>query len=138
MKNCTKNTAIALSQLSLFDSPKQVEQPYLLSNTKVTQPDPLQIGYIPDTDRTVPDKFCRLIHQESQIDIPGQFSHSEAQKILASKRRRTASMHLGWSALQITRDWDFSYFANGIPRCRDKLLLLLELINSRCGGEANG
>lgn len=120
MRNCTKNTAIALSQLSLFESPKQVEQPYLISDTKDEQPFPWQIGYILDSDRVTPDKFCRLIHHESRIDLPGQFSHSEAKKIL-----------------QITRDWDFSLDANGIPRCRDKLLLLLELINGRCGGEAD-
>ena len=114
------NTAIALSQLSLFDSPKVAKQPYLNNDIKDDQPFPLQIASVPDTDRTDNNKFCRLIHHESQIDIPGQFSHPEAKKIL-----------------QITRDWDFSLDANGIPRCRDKLLLLLELINSRQGGEGN-
>ena len=107
-------------QLSLFESFKQIERSSQGCNTKDDQPYPLQIGYVSDTDRNRSDRFCRLIHHESKIDLPGQFSHAEAKKIL-----------------QITRDWDFSLDANGIPRCRDKLLLLLDLINSRHGGESN-
>lgn len=133
MKNCTKNTAIgkavtkgaiATRQLSLFDSPIVAAKPETEQNLESDKPFPLQIGYIPDSLRTAPDRFCRLIHYNSLLNIPGQYTHPQAEEIL-----------------RITRYWDWGLNDLGIPRCRDKLLLLLSSFNSdrpwQVGGEAN-
>lgn len=113
-------------QLSLFDSTLSTTQHETRSQVESAGPFPLQIGYIPDRNRTAPDRFCKLIHYESNLNIPGQYTHPEAEEIL-----------------RITRDWDFSLNGLGIPRCRDKLLLLLSSFNRdradglKVGGEAN-
>ena len=133
MKNYTKNTAIgkavtkgaiATRQLSLFDSPIVAAKPETEQNLKSDKPFPLQIGYIPDRSRTAPDRFCKLIHYESSLNIPGQYTHPEAEEIL-----------------RITRDWDWELNGLGIPRCRDKLLLLLSSFSCdrpcQVGGEAD-
>jgi hypothetical protein len=127
MKNCTKNTAVGeknsrslieSQQLSLFGLP-QVEKSNKQLYTESDKPFPLQIGYIPDKLRSAPDRFCRLIHYESQPEIPGQYTHPQAEEIL-----------------RITRDWDWELNGLGIPRCRDKLLLLLDKFSNK-GGEAD-
>lgn len=132
MKNCTKNTAIgkavafgaiATRQLSLFDSPIVAGKPETPQNLESDQPFPLQIGYIPDRSRTAPDRFCKLIHYESNLNIPGQYTHPEAEKIL-----------------RITRDWDWELDSLGRPRCLERLRSLLEGVSDRpcqVGGEAN-
>ena len=133
MKNCTKNKAIgkavtkgaiATRQLSLFDSPIVAAKPETEQNLESDKPYPLQIGYIPDRHRTAPDRFCKLIHYESKLDIPGQFTHTQAEEIL-----------------RITRDWDWGLNDLGTPRCRDRLLLLLSSFNCdrpwQVGGEAD-
>ena len=122
MKNYTKNTAIgkasgrsavATQQLSLFDSPLFTEQQKAPQNFESDKPYPLQISYIRDKDRTVPDRFCRLIHHESKLKVTGSFTYDEAREIL-----------------RITRDWDWELNDLGIPRCRDKLLLLFDKLSS--------
>lgn len=85
-------------------------------------PYPLQIGYIPDNQRITPDKFCKLIHYESGLNIPGQFTYDEAKEILLTSRY-----------------WDFSLDRDRIPKCVSRLRSLLENICSGAnqGGEAD-
>ena len=129
--NNTKNTAIAVGnsqgaiatqQLSLFGSPLLTEQHKAPQDFESDKPFPLQISYIQDQDRTLPDRFCRLIHQESQIDLPGQFTYGEAKEIL-----------------ETTRYWDFSLDRDKIPKCAERLRSLLENIcfRSDIGGNGN-
>ena len=123
MRNYIKNTtigeatarsAIATQQLPLF-----VELP---TSEVDPPPYPLQIGYIPDNQRVTPDKFCKLVHLRSGLNIPGQFTYDEAKEILLT-----------------TRYWDFSLDRDRIPRCVERLRSLLENICSRdiLGGGSN-
>lgn len=141
--NCTEKTVFVgrsclqatdsiptIEQLSLFDSapqsPKHLSNPDLevAPIAESDKPYPLQIGYIPDRSRTAPDRFCKLIHYESSLNIPGQYTHALAERIL-----------------RITRDWDWELNGLGIPRCRDRLLLLLSSFSCerdfQVGGEAD-
>ncbi|MGL6341892.1 MAG: hypothetical protein ACRC80_22455 [Waterburya sp.] len=74
-------------------------------------PYPLQIVSISDDKRIKPDFTCSLIHCESGLKIPGQFTYQEAQEIL-----------------ETTRYWDFTLERDRIPRCRERLLKLLEKV----------
>ena len=86
-------------------------------------PYPLQIKAIPVRERIIPDRYCKLVHLESGLSIPGQFTYPEASEIL-----------------KITRYWDFSLDQNRIPRCVERLRSLLENVCARDskGGETNG
>ena len=112
----TTDSIPTIEQLSLFDSPLVAKQLEIPQDFESDKPFPLQICYIRDKDRTAPDRFCRLIHYESKLNIPGQYTHPEAEKILLD-----------------TRDWDWELNSLGIPRCRDKLLLLLDKFTSARG-----
>ena len=82
----------------------------------------LQIAYIPHDKRIEPDKLCKLIHYQSKLTIPGQFTYEEAVEIL-----KTSSY------------WDWELDRDRIPRCADSLRSLLEEIGDRygLGGEAD-
>ena len=122
--NFCKSTGLIPSeqQLSLFVDPptEEVDLP----------PYPLQIGYIPGNQRITPLKFCKLVHYESGLNIPGQFTYDEAKEIP-----------------ETTRYWDWELDRDRIPRCVDRLRSLLENIcvslpcreayRSISGGEAN-
>ncbi|MEN9567115.1 MAG: hypothetical protein RLZZ69_2311 [Cyanobacteriota bacterium] len=122
MKNCTKNTAIgevsarsATKQLSLF-----VDPPTFKSDLP---PYPLQIKAISYDSRVKPNNYCKLVHYESGLNIPGQFTYDEAKEILLT-----------------TRYWDWELDRDRIPRCVERLLPLLENICDRfkpIGGEAD-
>lgn len=77
-------------------------------------PYPLQIISIPRDERINPDFICGLIHYESGLKIPGQFTYEEAQEILKT-----------------TRHWDFSFDRDKIPKCKERLLGLLEGVCSK-------
>lgn len=77
-------------------------------------PYPLQIISIPRDERINPDFICGLIHYESGLKIPGQFTYEEAQEILKT-----------------TRHWDFSLDRDKIPKCKERLLGLLEGVCSK-------
>lgn len=118
VNNYTKNTAIVTEQLLLFAPPSGCERLEKFSCVEEDKPFALQIRYIPDFDRSYANKFCRLIHYESQLEIPGQYTHPQAEEIL-----------------RITRHWDWGLNSLGIPRCWDRLLLLDKFSNK--GGEAD-
>ena len=90
------------------------QQPSLFSPKEEPQLDPLQIASITNKQRPKPDWNCKLIHYESKLNIPGQFTHKEAQEIL-----------------ETTRYWDFSLDKNRIPRCAEDRR---SLINSVVAG----
>jgi hypothetical protein len=122
MKDFSKNTAIAQGRAKLISTkqlPLFVDPPSLDVDLP---PYPLQIKAIPDNQRVTPDKFCKLVHYESGLNIPGQFTYDEAKEIL-----------------ETTRYWDFSLDRDRIPRCVERLRSLLENICSRFlrGGEDN-
>ena len=94
-----------LQQLSLFDPVSERENP---------PPFPLQIEAIPDRDRLKPEWSCRLVHYESGLKLSGQFTHDEAREIL-----------------QTTRYWNFALVKDRMPKCRGRLLSLLEKICNR-------
>ncbi len=108
--NCYHNSSVERlertqqqpQQLSLFP-PKDDPPPY-----------PLQIISIPDQKRLKPDWCCKLVRYESGLKIGGQFTIEEAQEIL-----------------ETTLYWDFTLDKDRVPRCRDKLLLLLEKVCAR-------
>lgn len=77
---------------------------------KEFEPTVLRIEVIP-TNVTVGrgERFC-LIHQVSQLQIPGQFTNCEAEQIL-----------------KLTRTWDWTVnLKTRVPACHDRLLNLLE------------
>jgi hypothetical protein len=122
----------ATKQLSLF-----VDPPTFKSDLP---PNPLQIKAISyhtrvkpnkafgavrqalDFKSREPDRYCKLVHYESGLNIPGQFTYDEAKEILLT-----------------TRYWDWELDRNRIPRCVERLLPLLENICARSpiGGEAD-
>lgn len=103
-----------LKQLSLFGSPptEEVDPP----------PDRLQPIAIPPQNRVNPNNLAQLVHYESGLNIPGQFTYDEAKEILVPSRY-----------------WDFSLLRDRIPRCVERLRSLLENICSRDtkGGSGN-
>ena len=148
MRNCTKNTAIGEasarreaiyvceasphSSAVSFRSPKgrsaiATEQLPLFVGLPTFEeelpPYPLQIKAIPPQNRFKPNNYCKLVHFESGLNIPGQFTYDEAKEIL-----------------ETTRYWDFSLLRDRIPRCVERLRLLLEDVCARSlqvGGKAD-
>ena len=94
-----------------------------LPTEEVDQPPyPLQIKAIFYENRINPNNYCKLVHYESGLNIPGQFTYGEAKEIL-----------------ETTRYWDFSLDKDSIPKCAARLRSLLENIclRSDIEGEAN-
>jgi len=75
---------------------------------------PLQIVSIPENNRLRPSGFCRLVHYESGLKLSGQFTHKETKEIL-----------------ETTKHCDFELDKTRVPRCRDRLLTLLEKVCNR-------
>jgi hypothetical protein len=98
-------------------SPQQKPQQLNLLTLIAKQEDPpaypLQITSVPHEDRLKSDWCCKLIHYESDLKLGGQFTYDEAQEIL-----------------ETTKYWDFTLIKDRIPRCRSRLLLLLERVCS--------
>ncbi|HEY9768819.1 MAG TPA: hypothetical protein V6C71_10030 [Coleofasciculaceae cyanobacterium] len=77
------------------------------------KPYPLQITSVPHGDRLKADWCCKLVHYESGLKLPGQFIYDEVKQIL-----------------ETTRYWDFALDSKRIPKCKDRLLVLLEEVCS--------
>lgn len=82
---------------------------------------PLQIKAIPYEKRVKPSDCCKLVHYESGLNIPGQFTYDEAKEIL-----------------ETTRYWDWELDPHRIPRCVERLRSLLENICSRASSGGAG
>ena len=70
--------------------------------------------WTPYKERVNRDRNCQLVHGDSGLKVPGQFTDDEAQEIL-----------------ETTRYWDFTLDKERVPRCRERLRLLLEQICAR-------
>lgn len=118
MNNCTKNTAIGKA------SPRSATKQLPLFTEEIDPPAyPLQIEAISYENRVNPNRYCKLVHLRSGLNIPGQFSYDEAKEILLT-----------------TRYWDWELDKDRIPRCVERLRSLLENIcaqGSKSGGEAD-
>ncbi|HEY9772143.1 MAG TPA: hypothetical protein V6C71_27165 [Coleofasciculaceae cyanobacterium] len=86
-------------------------QPSLFPLQEDPPPFPIQIASISHQQRLKADWGCKLVHYESGLKLPGQFTYDEAKEIL-----------------EITRYWDFTLDSKRIPKCRDRLLVLLEKV----------
>ena len=115
MRNCTKNTAIGEATALCAIATQQLPLFVGLPTEEVDLPPyPLQIKAIPYEKRVNPNRYCKLVHYESRLNIPGQFSHDEAKEIL-----------------ETTRYWDFGLDKDRIPRCVERLRSLLKNICDR-------
>jgi hypothetical protein len=72
---------------------------------------PLQIQPIPESERISLELGCSLIHRESGLHIPGQFTSEDATLIQA-----------------VTQDWDWRIEKNNKPACAAQLLQFLQAI----------
>ncbi|MGH2413573.1 MAG: hypothetical protein ACRDEA_07765, partial [Microcystaceae cyanobacterium] len=72
-------------------------------------PYPLFIQPIPPSDRLLPELECRLVHQETGLQVPGQFTQAEARLIQA-----------------VTQKWDWRVDKHNKPACAGRLLWYLE------------
>lgn len=102
---------------SLFDEKGQTPQPEahqlsLLALLKKSQEPAIRIELIPIHLTVGTDERFWIIHQESGLQVPGQFSRCEAEYILA------ATKEWNWAVDLKTRE----------PACRLKPLRLLERI----------
>ena len=125
MRNCTKNTAIGEATALCAIATQQLPLFVGLPTEEVDLPPyPLQIKAIPYEKRVNPNRYCKLVHYESRLNIPGQFSHDEAKEIL-----------------ETTRYWDFgSRQRQNTAMCRERLRSLLEDVCARSlqvGGKAD-
>ena len=107
MLNTNYSTKLLKNQQQL---PKH-QQPSLFSPKEEPQLDPLQIASITNKKRLKPDWYCKLIHYESNLNVPGQFTIQEAQEIL-----------------ETTRSWDFTPEKDRIPRCAEDLRSLINSV----------
>ena len=87
------------------------QQSSLFPSKEDPSPYPLQITSIPHEQGLKPDWCCKLIHYESNLNLPGQFTIEEAQNIIEK-----------------TQYWDFSLDKDRKPRCAAEKLR--SLINS--------
>jgi len=72
---------------------------------------PLQIQPIPESERISLELDCSLIHRETGLYIPGQFTSEDAALIQA-----------------VTQDWDWHIEKNNKPACAAQLLPFLQAI----------
>ena len=77
-------------------------------------PYPLLIQPIPADKRILPEFYCRLIHQETGLRVPGQFTEEEAKLIQT-----------------VTQNWDWLTDKNNLPACAARLLQYLEQLCER-------
>lgn len=70
---------------------------------------PLVIQIIPPDVRIILELSCRLIHQESGLQLPGHFTQTEANLIQ-----------------KVSQHWDWSLDKNNKPACAARLLRYLE------------
>ncbi len=77
-------------------------------------PYPLSIQPIPADGRILPELECRLIHQETGLRVPGQFTEAEAKLIQT-----------------VTQNWDWQTDKNNLPACAARLLQYLEQLCER-------
>ena len=77
-------------------------------------PYPLSIQLIPADERILPELECHLIHQETGLRVPGQFTEAEAKLIQT-----------------VTQDWDWHTDKNNLPACAARLLQYLEQLCER-------
>jgi hypothetical protein len=74
---------------------------------------PLLIQPLAGSERIFPELAYRLIHRESGLQVPGQFTKQEAESI------RT-----------VTQNWDWSVDKHRKPACAARLLHFLEQLCS--------
>jgi hypothetical protein len=74
---------------------------------------PLFIQPLQESERIVPELAYRLVHRESGLQVPGQFTKQEAESI------RT-----------VTQNWDWSVDKHRKPACATRLLHFLEQLCS--------
>lgn len=82
-----------------------------IDDRPIAPPPPLSIKSIPPEERIHPDLGLRLVHAETGLRLPGQFSFSEIEEIFFR-----------------SIDWDWSIDKERRPACYEKLLALLERV----------
>jgi hypothetical protein len=82
---------------------------------------PLQIQSIPESERISPEFNCRLIHQATGLQVPGQFTAEEATLIQ-----------------KVTQNWDWRIEKDNKPACAAQLLQFLEQLCAPSPGDKGG
>ncbi|WP_013321022.1 hypothetical protein [Gloeothece verrucosa] len=70
---------------------------------------PLFLEFIPFNERVLPEWEYRLVHGETGLQIPGQFTKAQAELIE-----------------KVTRQWDWTVDKKNKPACAAQLLQFLE------------